>query len=81
MSESNSGIRLPESWAAEWTLDRPLGSGGFSTVYRAVRRNQPGAEAAIKIIAIPANETEAAALRQEGMTLSQSQGFFDRLAR
>ena len=57
-----------------------MGSGAFSTVYRAVHRRRPGVEAAIKIIAIPANETEAAALRSEGMTQDQSQSYFDALA-
>ena len=81
MNEKDQTIRLPETWAADWILDRRLGSGAFSTVYRAVRRDRPGVEAAIKVISIPANEAEAAALRAEGMNESQSQSFFDAVAR
>ena len=81
MNEKDQTIRLPETWAADWILDRRLGSGAFSTVYRAVRRDRPGVEAAIKVISIPANEAEAAALCAEGMNESQSQSFFDAVAR
>ena len=82
MSERRlSGIRLPESWAADWVLDRALGSGAFSTVYRAVRRDRPSVEAAIKIISIPGSEAELASLRAEGMTQDQSQSYYDEVAR
>ena len=81
MSERNRGVRLPETWAADWKLDRVLGSGSYSTVYRAVRRDRPGVEAAVKIISIPSSEAEADALRKEGMDASQSQSFFDSVAR
>ena len=59
MSERNRiPVRLPDSWAADWVLDRALGSGAFSTVYRAVRRDRPGVEAAIKVISIPGSDAE-----------------------
>ena len=81
MSEPNRSIRLPESWAADWVLDRALGSGAFSTVYRAVRRDRPSVEAAIKIISVPGSDAEIAALRAEGMNAAQSQSYFDEIAR
>ena len=81
MSEPNRSIRLPESWAADWVLDRALGSGAFSTVYRAVRRDRPSVEAAIKIISVPGSDAELAALRAEGMDAAQSQSYFDAIAR
>ena len=81
MSEANRTVRLPESWAADWVLDRALGSGSFSTVYRAVRRDRPSVEAAIKIISVPGGDAELAALRAEGMNAEQSQSYFDEIAR
>ena len=81
MSEANRAVRLPESWAADWVLDRALGAGAFSTVYRAVRRDRPGVEAAIKVVSVPGSEAEVAALRSEGMNAAQSQSWFDAIAR
>ena len=62
-------------------LDRALGSGAFSTVYRAVRRDNPGIEAAIKVISVPASDAETAALRMEGMNETQTQSYYDDIAR
>lgn len=82
MSELNQGnILLPESWAADWILDRALGSGAFSTVYRAVRKDRPSVEAAIKIISIPASRAEVDALLTDGMDEGQSQSYFDAITR
>ena len=74
-------VRLPKSWAMDWTIDRRLGSGASSTVYRAVRRDHPGIDAAIKIISIPASEAERDSLRSEGLNASQSQSYYDDMAR
>ena len=74
-------IQLPESWAADWYIDRRLGAGAYSTVYRAVRKDHPGIEAAIKIIAIPATESESDTLRTEGYSPAQSQSYYDDVAR
>ena len=74
-------VPLPESWAADWQIDRRLGSGAYSTVYRAVRRDLPGVDAAIKIISIPASEAETDSLRAEGFNASQSQSYYDDIAR
>ncbi len=81
MSESNRSVRLPESWAADWVLDRALGSGAFSRVYHAVRRDRSSVEAAIKIISVPGSDAELATLRAEGMSAAQSQSYFDEIAR
>ena len=73
-------IRLPESWASDWQLDKKLGSGAYATVWRAVRKDRPNIEAAIKIISIPASQADAAALKAEGMDASQSQTYYDDMA-
>ena len=57
-----TGIHLPASWEADWVVDRALGSGAFSTVYRIVRRDRPTIDAALKVISIPQNEAEASSL-------------------
>ena len=73
-------ISLPESWAADWQLDKKLGSGAYATVWRAVRRDRQNIEAAIKIISIPASQADAAALKAEGLDASQSQTYYDDMA-
>ena len=74
-------IKLPQSWTADWEIDSLLGSGAYSSVYRAVRRDHPGIDAAIKIITIPISETETDTLRSEGFTADQSQSYYDDVAR
>lgn len=74
-------IQLPQSWAVDWEIDRLLGSGAYSSVYRAVRRDHPGIDAAIKIITIPISETETDTLRSEGFSADQSQSYYDDVAR
>ena len=76
-----TGIHLPASWEADWVVDRALGSGAFSTVYRIVRRDRPTIDAALKVISIPQNEAEASSLLAEGMDSSQSQNYYDAIAR
>lgn len=78
---AHAPVPLPTSWAADWTIDRVLGSGAFSSVYRAVRRDHPGIDAAIKIISIPGSDAEAQALRDEGMDDAQCQRYYDDIAR
>ena len=53
----------------EWELDdKPLGSGSYGTVYRAVRRdNGVESTAAIKVISVPLNTSEIDSLRSEGL--------------
>ena len=77
----NPGIRLPRSWETDWELDRYLGSGAYSTVFRAVRKGHAGMDAAIKVISIPANPSETEALKAEGLTAEQSQSYYDDIAR
>ena len=74
-------ISLPEYWGADWELDRKLGAGAYSSVWRAVRKDHPGIDAAIKIISIPSDATEASTLMTEGMSMSQSQSYYDDIAR
>ena len=83
MSNNNNlkQIELPVSWQGDWELGRKLGSGTRSVVYRAVRKDRSDIDAAIKIISIPADETEAATLRAEGFNCSRSQNFFDDITR
>ena len=78
---NRQNVRLPDNWAADWQLDRRLGAGSYSSVYRAVRKDHPGIDAAIKIISIPNDSAEVATLMTEGMNASQSQSYYDDLAR
>ncbi|MBQ6173836.1 MAG: serine/threonine protein kinase [Clostridia bacterium] len=57
--------RLPPGWE-DWTLGEVLGEGSYGTVYRATR-SIGGAtiESAVKVIQIPASESEAAASVRE----------------
>ena len=80
-TDFRSTVSLPENWAADWELTARLGAGAYSTVYRAVRRDHPSIDAAIKIISIPATQAEADSLREEGFTADQSQSYYDDLAR
>ena len=50
----------------EWQLIRRIGQGSCGTVYQA--RNQAGAEAAIKVIVVPQNDSETDILLSDGMT-------------
>ena len=83
MEEKDSGrkICLPENWAADWMLEEKLGSGAYSSVWRAVRRDNPSVDAAIKIISIPSGRAEAAALMGEGLDREQAQEYYDGIAR
>ncbi len=57
MSEGKqTGVRLPAAWEQDWVIDRALGSGAFSTVYRIVRKDRPSIDAALKVISIPESE-------------------------
>ena len=79
--EKQAFVQLPETWAADWIIESRLGSGAYSTVYRAVRRDHPGLDAAIKVITIPANESERETLKTEGFNEFQSQQYYDEIAR
>ena len=74
-------VQLPDTWAQDWVIESRLGSGAYSTVYRAVRRDNPALDAAIKVISIPANESESDTLRTEGFSEFQSQQYYDEIAR
>ena len=74
-SEKMKSIELPESWRGDWELERRLGSGAYSSVWRAVRKDRPSIDAAIKIISIPSDESETATLREEGLDDSQTQSY------
>ena len=81
MSEKKTGmLQLPTSWAEDWTLDKELGSGACSTVYRALRKGQPGAEAAIKVICIPADPAEIKALAAAGFSEEKCRVYYDTIA-
>ncbi len=77
----NLQVQLPENWATDWVLEKKLGAGAYSSVWRAVRKDHPGIDAAIKIMSIPSSQTEAATLMAEGLNLSQSQSYYDDIAR
>ena len=74
-------ISLPENWAADWQLEQRLGAGAYSTVWRAIRKDRPNIDAAIKIISLPSSPAEAATLISEGMDETQSQTYYDGVAK
>ena len=69
-------IRLPESWN-DWQIVRQLGEGAFSTVYEAVRVDDPGIRAAIKVVDIPRDQAEVDELSVEGISVSDSNRYFE----
>ena len=81
MDQHQEPVQLPQSWAQDWIVDRQLGSGAFSTVYHAVRRDGLGIDAAIKVISIPSSQAEADTLRNEGYNDLQAQNYYDDIAR
>lgn len=61
----------------EWKIEKLLGRGSFGVVYQAVRRDElVQTQAAIKVISVPANQSEATSLMAEGMDASQTKDFF-----
>lgn len=64
----------------EWELGKRIGGGSYGVVYEAVRKVR-GVEshAAIKIISIPANESELDSLLAEGMDLEGSRRYLQGL--
>ena len=58
---NNELICLPDEWA-DWTVTERIGTGSFGTVYLAER---DGEECAVKMILIPSDESERAALLVE----------------
>ena len=61
---NNDLIRLPDEWA-DWTITEHLGTGSFGTVYVA---EKDGMERAVKVIRVPSDESERAALLVESKT-------------
>ena len=62
----------------EWTVVEQIGAGSYGVVYKAVRREH-GIEssAAIKVITIPQNPSEAASLHAEGLSLDETRTYFE----
>ncbi|MCH5353908.1 MAG: protein kinase [Acutalibacter sp.] len=70
---------VKQTWPwPEWEADeKPLGTGSFGAVYKAVRRdNNVESYAAIKVISIPQNESEVDSLRSEGMSEGDTREYF-----
>ena len=66
----------------EWELVRPLGRGSYGSVYLARRSDFVGvSEAAIKLVSIPASQSELDGLRLEGLNEAQSRAYLERLVR
>jgi len=78
--EKNAAVQLPQTWAVDWEIRERLGAGAYSTVYKAVRRDHPGVDAAIKVISIPASDEETESLMAEGFSAAQSQKYYDDIA-
>ncbi len=74
---TDEDIRLPERWQ-EWKITDTIGQGSYGSVYRAVCL--PGTdkekEAAVKIIHIPYDEKEAAAVAREYPDLIERETYY-----
>ena len=61
----------------EWRVVKELGRGSYGIVYEAERVNAASAvHSAIKVIEIPASESELETLRSEGITGSEARTYF-----
>lgn len=67
---------LKQIWPEWETEGKPLGKGSFGVVYKAVRKDH-GVEsyAAIKVISIPADPSEVASLRSEGLDVNATRTY------
>lgn len=67
---------LKQLWP-EWKLGKRIGGGSYGVVYEATR-NEYGvmSSSAIKILSIPASESEMEALRSEGMDVTSTKAYF-----
>ncbi len=72
--------KLKQVWP-EWQIEeKPLGRGAYGVVYKAMRNdNNIQSFAAIKVISIPADESEIDTLRSEGMSISATRTYFENL--
>ncbi len=72
---------LRDSVWPEWKLEKkPIGRGSYGTVYRAVREDFGiKTYSAIKVISIPANETELDSIRAEGFTEERTRSYFENI--
>ena len=61
MRESENNIRLPDAWRG-WTIMEQIGTGSFGTVYLAEKGKK---KSAIKVISLPRDDSEKAALLVE----------------
>ena len=68
--------KIEQIWP-EWQVEKQLGKGSFGAVYQAVRRdNNIESRAAIKVISIPANNSELDSLRAEGLSIDDAKTYF-----
>ena len=68
MSETKASL---QSCWPEWQILEPLDSGRYGTVYKAVHRESPAVQSAIKMIPIPSDPSRTDYLRGEGKTEKQ----------
>ena len=72
-------VILENIWA-NWHIEKLIGSGSFGSVYMA-RRGGFGFEhdfySAVKVIRVPAEDSELKGLLADGMTMEQAQAYYD----
>ena len=73
-------ITLPANWS-DWKISREIGHGSYSSVYEAVRQDDPAVRCAIKLISVPQDKTEYDELVAEGFTDELSRSFFEEAVR
>lgn len=67
---------LKQIWPEWQVYDKPLGSGSFGVVYKAVRRDHNvESYAAIKTISIPTDSSEVDSLRSEGLDMNATRAY------
>ncbi|MBQ6864626.1 MAG: protein kinase [Clostridia bacterium] len=64
----------------DWIVTDFLGKGSYGSVYKAVHADNTESLAAIKILRIPADASEADSLRAENMTEEQTNAYFREIA-
>lgn len=67
---------IGEAWP-DWEALELIGEGAYGTVYRARRLDGQGADAAIKVTAIPQDASETDALAMEGLSREQSESYLE----
>ncbi len=73
-------IQLPAQWE-DWQIIRRLGSGSYSVVYEAQRKDDPAIRCAIKVIAIPQDDADWDEVGSDGVNAELSRSYYEEAVR